>query len=314
MKSALTKFAAIGECMLEFSTDDAEHYQLKYAGDTFNTSLYLARYANDVHAKVDYITVLGEDQYSNRMLQAWQNENIGTQLVAQIPNKLPGLYLIQTEANGERHFYFYRQQAAAKQLLQTPLTTTMLQQLPSYDYIYLSSISFAILSKADRKKLLQALQHCQHSKIIFDPNYRAALWPDTTTAIALINQILPLIDIGLPTLDNEQEIFSDHDAIACAKRWHDAGVNEVVVKQGEQPCLVSTKHNHNNIAAENISTVIDTTAAGDSFNAAYIAARISGLPPIEAAKKGHQLAAAVIQQRGAIIGKTAMPMLFNRLN
>ena len=219
--------------------------------------------------------------------------------------------MIRTEADGERHFYFYRDQSAAKQLLHTPLTDTMLQQLPSYDYLYLSSISLAILSGDDRRRLLHALQTCQQSKIIFDPNYRTALWPNPAIAIEVIQQILPLIDIGLPTLDNEQELFADQDATACAARWHAAGVEEVIVKQGGQPCLISSPEDKTTIAANEMVDVLDTTAAGDSFNAAYLAARIAGLSLRDAAKKAHQLAATVIQRRGAIIDKAAMPRLFD---
>ena len=312
MKSKVTKFAAIGECMLEFSTSEAVHYQLKYAGDTFNASLYLARYAPQINTQVDYITVLGNDHYSDAMLANWAAEGIGVDLVARLTDKLPGLYLIRNDKSGERYFYFYREQAAAKQLLHTPLTATMLQQLPDYDYLYLSSIGFAILTPADRQQLLQALQKCKNSKIIFDPNYRQALWRDDAEAIAMIEDILPLVDIGLPTLDNEQEIFADRGAEDCAARWHAAGVKEVVVKQGSEPCLVSTSETNTYVEADKVTSIIDTTAAGDSFNAAYLAARIAGLTPEAAALKGHQLAATVIQHSGAIIDKTVMPDLFGK--
>lgn len=310
MKSNVTKFAAIGECMLEFSVNQATQYQLKYAGDTFNVSLYLARYAQQINAKIDYITVLGDDHYSKAMLKYWTEEGLGIELIAQLPDRLPGLYLIHNDNNGERYFHFYRDQAAAKQLLHTPLTEIMLQQLPNYDYLYLSSISFAILAPEDRQKLIQVLQQCQQSKIIFDPNYRKSLWQDEHEAIAMIKEILPLVDIGLPTLDNEQEIFADHDAVACAMRWHAAGVKEVIVKQGGEPCLVSTDEVNTYVAADKVMHIVDTTAAGDSFNAAYLAARINGLPPEVAVTKAHQLAATVIQHHGAIVDKAMMPNLF----
>ena len=310
MKSSVTKFAAIGECMLEFATHDSMQYQLKYAGDTFNASLYLARYADNINVEVDYITALGDDYYSDRMLKSWRAEGINTSLVAQLPGELPGLYLIRNDEDGERYFNFYRQQAAAKQLLHTPLTATMLKQLPSYDYIYLSSIGFAILSPEDRNLLLATLNKCSNSKIIFDPNYRVVLWKNKEEAVAMIEKLLPLVNIGLPTLDNDQEIFTDNNAEECAARWHAAGVEEVVVKQGGRPCLVSTVAGSTYISGAKVIEVVDTTAAGDSFNAGYLAARIKGLEPREAAKKGHQLASTVIQHRGAIMDKVVMPLLF----
>ena len=53
--------------------------------------------------------------------------------------------------------------------------------------------------------------------------------------------------------------------------------------------------------------VVDTTAAGDSFAAAYIAARLAGAEPVEAARAGHRLAGVVVCHPGAIIPRAAMP-------
>ena len=61
------------------------------------------------------------------------------------------------------------------------------------------------------------------------------------------------------------------------------------------------------VAPEPVKDVVDTTAAGDSFGAAYMAARLSGKDPQAAAKAGHRLAGAVIRVRGAIIPVDGMP-------
>jgi len=53
--------------------------------------------------------------------------------------------------------------------------------------------------------------------------------------------------------------------------------------------------------------VVDTTAAGDSFAAAYIDARLGGVDPVEAARAGHRLAGVVVCYPGAIIPRLAMP-------
>jgi 2-dehydro-3-deoxygluconokinase len=53
--------------------------------------------------------------------------------------------------------------------------------------------------------------------------------------------------------------------------------------------------------------VVDTTAAGDSFAAAYLAARLAGVDSTAAARAGHQLARTVVQHPGAIIPRAAMP-------
>ncbi|WP_371680654.1 PfkB family carbohydrate kinase [Microvirga sp. KLBC 81] len=53
--------------------------------------------------------------------------------------------------------------------------------------------------------------------------------------------------------------------------------------------------------------VVDTTAAGDSFAAAYLHARLSGATLEAAASAGHRLARQVVRYRGAIIPADAMP-------
>ena len=93
-------------------------------------------------------------------------------------------------------------------------------------------------------------------------------------------------------------------------RTQAAGVNEVVVKRGADSCLVA-------IAGEAVidvpavklpkEKVIDTTAAGDSFSAGYLAVRLTGGDAEAAAQRGHLTASTVIQYRGAIIPREAMP-------
>src|SRR5688500_14536161 len=102
------QFAAIGEAMIELSHQTERQLNMNFGGDTINVSIYLARYAQYVHVQINYVTALGADPYSNMMLQQWQQEDINTQLVLQLPHKLPGLYLIRTNEKGERTFYFYR--------------------------------------------------------------------------------------------------------------------------------------------------------------------------------------------------------------
>jgi 2-dehydro-3-deoxygluconokinase len=56
--------------------------------------------------------------------------------------------------------------------------------------------------------------------------------------------------------------------------------------------------------------VVDTTGAGDAFNAGYLAARFRNFSPRESARYGHLLAAKIIGVRGAIISIDQMPNLF----
>ncbi len=109
----MKKCVAVGECMLELSElCDGIGWRLAHAGDTFNTTLYLRRLGVDAA----YLTALGSDRFSAEMLQSWREEGIDTSLVLTAPDRLPGLHAISTDAHGERSFFYWRENSAARQL------------------------------------------------------------------------------------------------------------------------------------------------------------------------------------------------------
>jgi 2-dehydro-3-deoxygluconokinase len=175
--------------------------------------------------------------------------------------------------------------------------------------VYLSGISLAILSPADRELLIAALAQCRAAggSVVFDNNYRPRLWESAAEAAEVYRRVLAHCDIALLTLDDEQALFGPGDAAAAIERTRALGVGEVVVKRGGEPCVVWAGGRSVEVAPAPVAEVVDTTAAGDSFGAAYLAARLSGQEPEAAARAGHRLAGTVIRHRGAIIPRDAMP-------
>ena len=90
------RIACIGECMLELSGAAHGRMTLSFGGDTLNTAVYLARLGRSV----DYLTALGDDPYSDWMINEWQAEGVGTNSVLRVPTLLPGFYAIRTDARG----------------------------------------------------------------------------------------------------------------------------------------------------------------------------------------------------------------------
>jgi len=302
------RIASIGECMIELSeTADAGmpagRMQRTFGGDTLNTAVYLARSLRGREAQVHYVTALGDDPFSAEMLAAWQDENLATGLVARLPGRLPGLYIIRTDADGERTFHYWRSAAAAREMLRGEHGAALAAALAGFDLIYLSAITLGILDGESRARLFALLEmlRAQGSRIAFDSNYRPRLWVDRAEAQTAVNRALSLATFALPTFDDEAALFGDADPAATARRLHGLGVEEVVVKCGAEPCLISREGREARVAVERPVRPLDTTAAGDSFNAAYLAARLSGEAPEAAAAAGHRLAARVIATKGAII-------------
>ena len=308
--SKMKHIAVIGEAMLELSHQNASLLSLAFAGDTLNFAIYLRRLLHDQAFDLHYVTALGQDIYSDNMLENWRKEGLNTDLIRRIENKLPGLYLIRTDEKGERTFYFYRSASAARELFKGDIVN-LSQNLLAMDYLYLSGITLAILDEASRECLWNILKAAKQAgaQIIFDSNYRAALWSSPQSAKEAIQQILQFVDIALPTFIDDQLVFGDSTPEVCAQRLLKSGVTEVVVKCGAEPALVANINQQQRVPACVTNKVIDTTGAGDSFNSAYLAARLLGIEPIKAALWGHALAAKVIAQPGAIIPLTTMPHL-----
>ncbi|MDQ8039443.1 MAG: sugar kinase [Rickettsiella sp.] len=307
----MKQIAVIGEAMLELSQQSDTVLDLSFAGDTLNFATYLRRLLPKDSFDVRYVTALGFDPYSEIMLKKWQQEGINTDLVFQVENKIPGLYLIRTDKSGERTFYFYRQNSAARELFKIEAANNLEKHMLEMDYLYLSGITLAIFDADTRENLWKLLEKTKQkgSKIIFDTNYRASLWPDAESAKKAIERTLKYVDIAFPTFVDEQILFGDRTPEVCAKRLLENGITEVIVKCGSEPALIATIDQIKSIPAYAVKKVIDTTGAGDSFNAAYLAARLLGFDPIKAIQWGHQLASAVIAHSGAIISLTDMPHL-----
>ena len=310
---------AIGECMIELQRSatgssagsSAMDYRMDYrfGGDTLNAAVYMARLLDPAKVRVAYVTGLGTDGMSDEMLASWESEGIVTGSVQRLPERLPGIYMIETDAGGERRFHYWRKDSAARHWLEAPEAGKVLVQLAAARMVYLSGISLAILAPADRELLIAALAQCRAAggSVVFDNNYRPRLWEDADTARAVYGRVLAHTDIALLTLDDEVALYGAATAAQVVERTRALGVGEVVVKCGAAPCLVWAGGRLHEVAAQPVADVVDTTAAGDSFGAAYMAARLSGQDPESAARAGHRLAGAVIRVRGAIIPRAAMP-------
>ncbi len=305
------KIAIIGECMIELS-EKSTGVQRGFGGDTLNTAVYLARQVTASQLAVHYVTALGQDSFSQQMLDAWQQEQVETGLIQRMENRMPGLYYIETDDSGERTFSYWRNEAAARFWLETDAAAAICAQLAGFDYLYLSGISLAILSPESREKLLALLRQCRQNggKVIFDNNYRPRLWNNREETQAVYRQMLECTDIAFLTLDDEDALWGEVPVEAVIERTLAAGVNEVVIKRGADACLVAEA----GAALVEVPAVklpkeqvVDTTAAGDSFSAGYLSSRLTGGDTAAAAARGHLTASTVIQYRGAIIPREAMP-------
>jgi len=293
--------------MLELNGTAFGTMQQSYGGDTFNTAVYLSRCASPA-ISVWYATALGDDALSGELLKRWAQDGLHLELVRTLAGRLPGLYQITVDALGERHFSFWRDQSAARHYFDVP-ETPLEQRADLWDAFYFSGISLAILPEAARERLFAFAHRLRQrgASVVFDNNYRAALWPDPAVARDNFSRAFDVASTVLVTADDHQALFGLPTLEAAVLAAQALVSPEVVIKRGAAPTLVRNGTSPwASVPTQAVAQVVDTTAAGDSFAAGYLSQRLQGASAEAAAQFGNQLAARVIGHHGAIIPLAAM--------
>ncbi|MFV8781037.1 sugar kinase [Microbulbifer sp. SA54] len=302
------KLAALGEVMVELAPQVAGQageqgralLRQSYAGDTYNTAVYAARYG----VSVSYVTLLGDDPYSEEVLTRLEGEGIDTSAIARLPGRCPGLYMIQNTADGERYFTYWRGEAPARELFADPVRRELLKaHLLQMACLYLSGITLAIMTASARTELLGFLREYRAAggRVAFDSNYRPRLWRSAQEAREVVAAFMAVTDMALLTFEDEQALWGDIDVAECLQRNRGHGMAELVIKRGAEPVLLHYEGELTAVGVPPVALVVDTTGAGDSFNAGYLAARLQGTSPEASIAAGNRCAAQVIGYRGAII-------------
>lgn len=290
----MARIVTIGEGMLELS-QGAQGWRLGSAGDVLNTSVHLARSGHDVAM----LTALGDDPFSQSMRQSWQDEGIDTSHVLTNAERGPGLYAVTTDNDGERSFTYWRDTSAARTTFDLPGIEHALAAAETCDLLFFSLISLAILPEDARQRIYAlALRVRAHGgRVAFDGNYRPGLWRIPGEARRARDAAIRVASIGLPTQDDEALLSGSPTAEATAAHWTGLACGETVVKLGSEGCRLPDGRV---VAPPEVRVPVDTSGAGDAFDAGYLSARLAGATSAEAALAGHELAGRTIMHRGAI--------------
>ena len=307
MSEQKIRIVSVGEVMIELSRGNDGRFSVACGGDTFNTAVYLARRGMDVA----YATALGDDPYSDGILALAAAEGVGSDLMLRVPGRLPGLYLIETNPTGERTFYYWRESAPARDLFELADWGRVAESMLAARLVYFSGVTLSLYSNVALGRFLAVLEMARKNgvKVVFDSNYRARAWKgDIARTRTVFMEALKRVDVALPTFEDEALLWGDTSPEATVERLRACGIAEIAVKNGSNSALVAADGQQEFVPVPEVVQPLDTTAAGDSFNAAYMAARLAGDNPAIATAAAHRLAGEVIRHRGAIMPRTAHAM------
>jgi 2-dehydro-3-deoxygluconokinase len=285
-----------GECMGELSGSGRDR-RLGVGGDTFNTAVYLAR----LGVPLAYATVLGvRDPISDLIMSSLEEEGIDTALVQRVPGRLPGLYLIETACDGERRFHYWRDRSPVRDFTQGDVAA-LLEAVAGNRGFYFSGITLAVIADEARHALLRGLVAVRErgTLVAFDANFRPMLWPDRAVARRAVDAAAASSTLVSVSAEDMESLFGS-DARQAVARWA-AGGREVVVRKRDLVSEVCSGGQHLSLRACPSGTVVDTTGAGDGYNAGYLAARLRGVGVARAVAVAQALSARVVQHPGAII-------------
>jgi 2-dehydro-3-deoxygluconokinase len=296
----VTRIICIGECMVELRAVGADSFARSYAGDVYNTAVYLKR--SLPAAQVQFLTAVGDDAMSEAMRRVWHAQEIDDALAFPVTGGSAGLYLIETNALGERSFQYWRKGSAATHWLGR-LVEAGESVLHGAEIVYFSGIALAILKPDERAAAIELLRRTRRhvGRIAFDPNVRLALWQSPQVAAQTIRAAMSACDIVLPSAEDLEWLFGVGEPMRQIDLLIEMGVSEVALTLGAAGCAIAEGTPRKRLPSPNVERVIDTSGAGDAFNGAYLANRLQGRSPDEAAQAAIQVASRVVTHAGAIV-------------
>ena len=289
---------SIGEAMIEISNIKNSSYSQSFAGDTLNFCNYLDKKKLNAF----FLSAIGKSEINQSLLDFVKSKNISTKYIKQINQFEIGLYLIKNKDNGEKQFFYWRDESAAKQYFNNIDFLNLYKELKNFDYIYFSGITLSIIhiSKLNNFIKLLKLLKSKKIKIVFDFNIRPSRWNKKNLNIFL-DSVLKIVDIcflsgeDMNYWKNKNNIKSYEQIVRKYKIKH-----SIFRKNAEYTYVFLNKTRYV-FKNKLIKKVVDTSGAGDGFNAAYLSNFIVNNDPVLALKAGSSLGSKIVMKKGAIV-------------
>ena len=283
----------IGECLAEFSFIGDGNYSLGYSGDVLNALAAAGR----LGLSTGLITAIGDDPFLSGLVDILDEEHIDLSHAPILKGKPNGVYFVYVNESGGPSFHFLRKDSAARESFVCQPLSEIIDYVLSARALLFSSIPLAVMK--EREKIFEMLAAVKGKTIIaFDLNVRRALWPDFQDLISMFSLLAPLVDVLFVTNEDDEILFGPRDMRDAMDDYKQRGFQQVIIRRGGDSTLAFADGESFQGPVPRVASIVDTTGAGDVFNAGYIAAMLRGHPAYECAALGNATAAASVDSRG----------------
>lgn len=239
---------------------------------------------------------MGSDPYGKYSLEKMQESGVNTANIEITEDVSTGIILALIDTSGERTFI-----ACAKGSSFAKLSQNFVKELAYQNANLVHTSGVCLVEEPSRSSILLALKLAREAgrKVYYDPNLRLEgnVFPELLRKAQ--QEAMKLTDVLLVGEEELALMYENETNLEnVVSGLLDMGIETVVVKQGEHGASAFTKFEQYKQPAYEVE-VTDTTGAGDSFDAGFMAAVLRGLSLTEAVKYACAVAAIKVSRYGA---------------
>ena len=260
---------------------------LRFAGSESNFAIALAR----LNIGVSWVSRLGGDPFGDMVERTLIAEGVDVRYVRRDDSAQTGVFF-KWRSGGKTYVVYYRSGSAASHLTPDDVPE---EALTGVELVHLTGITMA-LGDGPRALVVSLAKQARSRgiSVLFDPNWRPALWRSRAEAAASHAEILPYVDWYLCGEEEGNVLYGTENADDLADAVRNAGARDVAVRLGTRGALVQGHV----VPPARVTRVRDEIGAGDGFAAGFAYGLLHGSDPQTCVRWGNLLASSALAGTG----------------
>lgn len=260
--TSVTCFGELLVDMISMTTGDlsrSEGFYKKFGGAPANTAAGLAK----LGIPVNFMSKVGDDPYGRFLKHTLENTGVTTTSLIMSKTEKTTLAFVSLTEKGDRDFVFYK---GAHETI-TPKEV----RLPDKTFIFhFGSLTQTTFDSYRATKSLVKQAKKAKAIISYDPNIRLTLWEDLEKARDIILETAKLVNILKLGEEEAYLLAQTKNLKEAAAKLFLPNLDALFITMGENGCYYKTRAGEDHLPVPIKVKVIDTTGAGDAFNAGCI--------------------------------------------